>query len=124
MPSDGVEKLVYIEHPDGIDPRLVTDEQVPLVANMLYARTHARAPEGDTYDWRNARIETDFRRMKEVSVDVPLFAHATLLKNLRAALAMQGGLPVASIKNELCSDVETRRHRIADQVQVLFTERT
>jgi predicted kinase len=119
MPSDNVDRLIYVEHPDGIDPRQITDEQTPEAVRVLYKRTHARAPEGDTYDWRHAHTETDFRRMTEVSVDVPKFAHTTLLKNLRAALAVQGGPSVEYIKNELCPDSDERRRRIAEQIRGL-----
>ena len=87
MPESGVDLLVYIAHPDGVDPRKVTDEEIPVVGKTLFERTQTRVQGDDDYDWEHAETVTRFEDMKPVTVQVPERVHGIFIKNLRGVLS-------------------------------------
>lgn len=87
LSNEGADATIYVEHPDGIDPRGISDAQIPAMAKALVARTQSRIAEKDNYDWVHAETVFDFNAMQPVTVQVPEHIHGNFLKNIREALA-------------------------------------
>lgn len=119
LPSPAADAVVYIEHPEGIDPRVfsTTDER-DHAAKTLFERTQARVDGSDNFDWEHAETVTDFRKMKPVTVRVPQHIHALFLKNIAAALA--GGSNIHIIKNPPIDDVKVRDANFLQQLRGVF----
>lgn len=120
QPGDSSDTIIYLEHPDGIDPRHITDDELPEAAHTLYERTHGRLHERDTYDWAHAETVTDFRAMKDVSVDVPERSHLTMLKSLRTTLSDPRYRDIPILKNEKTTDAIERKEKIFQQLEKIF----
>jgi hypothetical protein len=108
MPEPGSDLLVYIAHPDGVDPRKVRDEEIPTVGKTLFDRTQTRVQGDDNYDWDNAETITRFEDMKPVTVRVPERVHGIFIKNLRGVLTNPpAGL--LELSNQRLDDPEARK---------------
>ncbi|MBI4276339.1 hypothetical protein HY629_00675 [Candidatus Uhrbacteria bacterium] len=117
MPVGDADVTVYLEHPDGIDPRTVADADVPAVAAGLYTRTQDRVPEKDNYDWVHAETILDFNAMRPVTVQVPERVHGNFLKNIRESLLNDAERKIQTIANPRIDDPDARRHALADQLR-------
>lgn len=116
QPTSGANVTLYIEHPDGIDPRQITDEQIPAVAKGLYERTQSRVGGPDNFDWEHAETITDFNQMKDVTVQVPEHVHGIFLKNVRAALE-KGKETITVLKNPKMEDLAERKRQMVEQLR-------
>lgn len=113
MPEPSADVTVYISHPDGIDPRKVTDEQLPEVAKGLFERTQGRVSGSDDYDWEHAETVTDFGKMKPVTVQVPQRVHEIFVKNTRDILSKPGA-NFHELANQTIADPEARKAMYRD----------
>ncbi len=117
LPDTGVDAAVYLPHPDGIDPRDVTDAQIPEVAKRLYERTQSRISQSDDYDWEHAETITEFNTMRNVTVQVPERVHAIFLKNIREALGKPG---IKKLRNKRIDDPAARKQAYQDQLRPII----
>jgi len=117
MPETSADVAVYLPHPDGIDPRNITDDQLPDVAKRLFERTQNRVHGDDDYDWEHAETITDFNRMPNVTVQVPERVHGIFVKTLREELGKQG---VRSLKNERMEDPSARKELYLSQLKPII----
>ncbi|MBP7134433.1 hypothetical protein KBA73_04425 [Patescibacteria group bacterium] len=108
MPKQEADEIIYLSHPDGIDPRRIPEERRREVAATLFARTQARVPEVDNYAWENAQTVTDFRKMVPVSVQVPEEIHMIFLKNVRKTL-LNKELSIRELNNFRIEDPEAQK---------------
>lgn len=90
MPTADADFIIYLTHPEGIEPRSITEADLPAAAKRLYAATQRRVAERDNYDWKHAQTITDFRKMAPVSVQVPERIHLSFLQSLRSSLVRLG----------------------------------
>lgn len=117
LPGDNADITFYIEHPDGIDPRKITDEQIPTIAKTLFKRTQGRTNGPDNYNWDNATTITDFRQMRNVSVQVPERNHGIFVKNIRSALEQDKTGRIIVLKNKKNDDPIARKQIITEQLE-------
>ncbi len=117
MPETGTVPSLYLPHPDGIDPRTITDEQIPEVAKRLFERTQARVQGDDNYDWEHAETITDFNQMSEVTVQVPERVHGSFLKNIRTALSQPD---IHMLQNERIDDPIARKEAYKAQLEPII----
>jgi hypothetical protein len=117
MPEQNADAVVYLSHPDGIDPREITDEQLPETAKKLFERTQGRVGGPDDYDWEQAETITDFNKMKNVTVQVPEPVHGIFVKNLREALKQPN---IRSLKNERIDDPVARKQAYQAQLRPIL----
>lgn len=108
MPKQEADEIIYLGHPDGIDPRRISEEKRSEVAAQLFTRTQTRVPEVDNYDWENAHTVTDFRRMAPVSVQVPQEIHTLFLKNVRKSL-LNRDLSIRELNNFRIENPEAQK---------------
>lgn len=109
MPEPGADLSVYVSHPDGIDPRKVTDEQLPEVAKTLFERTQKRVSGDDNYDWEHAETITRFEDMKPVTVQVPERVHGIFVKTLRDNILGNPATKFVELSNERVEDPQARK---------------
>jgi len=110
QPNPGADLSFYLQHPDGIDPRKVSEENRDEVAKDLYERTQSRVGDFDNYDWDNAETILDFNRMIDVTVRVPERAHAAFLKNISETLEKPES-KITELENPNIADAgERKRH--------------
>ena len=119
MPETNVDVSVYVSHPDGIDPRTVTDEQLPSVAKTLFERTQARVHGSDNYDWQHAETVTEFNKMSPVTVQVPERVHGIFVKNIRDALARPGST-IQEFSNQKIDDPQQRAEHYRTFFKAVF----
>lgn len=115
QPTPGADVTIYVEHPDGIDPRTVSADDREDVAHTLFQRTQARIDGPDNFDWDNADTITDFRKMTDVSVRVPERVHGIFLSNLKKALGQQKD--VRMLANPANPDANARREQLEAQLE-------
>ncbi len=109
MPEAGADVSVYVSHPDGIDPRKVTDEQLPEAAKNLFERTQKRVSGDDDYDWEHAETVTSFESMKPVTVQVPERVHGIFVKTLRDNVLSNPNTKYVELSNERLEDPSARK---------------
>ncbi|MFH1405277.1 MAG: adenylyl-sulfate kinase [Patescibacteria group bacterium] len=118
-PAQGADKTIYIEHPDGIEPTQVEDEDVIAVSKNLFERTKARVGDVDDYDWEHAETIIDFNKMVPVTVQVPEHVHAMFVRKLKKVLG-DGHRRISHLENPYVADEEMRKDRIRKQLDQLL----
>lgn len=113
MPTSGADTTIYIEHPDGINPVQLSEEEFPEVGKGLFERTQARVGDLDDFDWEKASTVLDFNEMPAVSVQVPEHVHGIFLKNIKAALETDAD--IKSLKNPKIDDKQQRIDNFKNQ---------
>ena len=119
MPESGADVSIYVAHPDGVDPRTITDDQIPVVAKTLFERTQGRVQGSDDYDWDHAQTVTDFRQMKPVTVQVPENVHGIFLKNTRSILTSPSAR-FNELRNERNDDPVARKKQFREQFETIL----
>jgi len=122
QPDNLADQIFYIEHPDGIDPRTISEEQMPAVAQQLFARTEKRIHGQDNYDWDHAATVLDFNAMKPVTVQVPERVHGIFLKTVASALEKSDAQGIITLKNPPIENAQERTRCLADQLQQFLKE--
>lgn len=117
QPTSGNDVTLYIEHPDGIDPRQITDEQIPAMAKELYNRTQSRVNGPDNYDWHHAETITNFNHMTNVTLQVPERVHEIFLKEVRTALEKGKDGSIRMLKNPKIDDPIERKQKMMEQLR-------
>lgn len=122
QPKVTADRLIYCEHPDGVDPTiLLVDEDKRLAAaHTLFQRTEARLPQKDDYDWQHAETILDFRTMNDVHVRVPEFIHAVFIKNVGESLLRLKDT-VEHFQNERIDDEQARHASLQKKLSILFS---
>lgn len=120
QPTHGADVTIYIEHPDGIDPRTISDEQLPAVAKQLYDRTQNRVHGSDDFDWESGETITDFNKMENVTVQVPERVHNIFVKNVREALQKDTAGNIKTLRNPLNNDPVERQAALGTQIKELL----
>ncbi|MDO8581508.1 MAG: hypothetical protein Q7S16_01410 [bacterium] len=118
LSNEGADATIYIEHPDGIDPRGVSDTQIPAMAKQLFGRTQSRLSEKDNYDWAHAKTVTDFNAMQPVTVQVPEQVHGNFVKNIREALAKDPSIQI--LLNPKIDDANERNAALRKKLQEIL----
>ncbi len=112
MPEFGADAIVYLQHPDGIDPRRISDEEISDKAGVLFARTESRVDGPDDFDWDHRQTVTRFEDMKQVTVQVPQQVHGIFIKNLRGILS-NPSIAYKELTNERIDDpTERKKHYV------------
>ncbi len=126
-PDRNADEAYYIEHPDpSVDPRnmdipedLATSDDETYgdflrAAASLEQVTNERCPdEPDTFDWENAKQQTNFGKMEDVTVKVPPFVHRIFLQNIKSFVNEGDTTVISNPKNP---DKEDAKRNIVEQL--------
>jgi ABC-type oligopeptide transport system ATPase subunit len=121
IPLGFADQLWYVEHPDGVDPRVLRDDDVVDAVKKLVERTSARTAERDTYPWKKARRVLEFSQMLSVDLRLSERPHTKILQSLIRAFRDRSLVKrVQVIRNLPITDVRQRRQMFVHQLRDLL----